>query len=58
MVEGVRYLPRPMFPFIVYYLRLRAARKAPFTCPQCERDLTTGPETGDAGGVRLDKAAS
>jgi hypothetical protein len=31
-----------MFPFIVYYLRLRAARKAPFLCPVCDRAIALG----------------
>ncbi len=56
MVEGVRNLPKPMFPFIVYYLRLRAARKAPFTCPQCERELTMSLDTSPDA-TRLDKAS-
>ncbi len=56
MVEGVRYLPKPMFPFIVYYFRLRAARKGPFTCPQCERELTMSSDTSP-GATPLDKAS-
>ncbi len=58
IVEGVRYLPKPMFPFIVYYLRLRAARRAPFVCPQCDRELTLGEEgAGQPDSTRLDKAS-
>jgi hypothetical protein len=39
-VEGIRYLPGPSFPFALYYYRLRKARQAPFTCPQCDRAIT------------------
>jgi hypothetical protein len=38
-VEGVRYLPKPSFPLILYYFRLRSARRAPYTCPVCDREL-------------------
>jgi hypothetical protein len=55
VVEGVRYLPRPMFPFILYYLRLRAARRAPYLCPQCDRPLTL--DVGQSGPAGMQKAA-
>ncbi len=44
VVEGVRCLPKLTVPLplsvVVYLVRSRAARRAPFTCPQCERELT------------------
>jgi hypothetical protein len=52
IVEGVRYLPKPMFPFIVYYLRLRAARKAPFLCPECDRAISLSLGESDSAGMQ------
>jgi hypothetical protein len=49
-VQGVREIPGPSFPFVVYLVRLNKARRAPFTCPECHRELV------DAQG-RHDKAA-
>jgi len=54
IVEAVRYLPRPMFPFVVYYVRLRAARKAPYLCPQCDRPVSLSLE--EAGPADMRKA--
>ena len=38
-VQGVREIPAPSFPFVVYLVRLTKARRAPFTCPECHREL-------------------
>lgn len=38
-VQGVREIPAPSFPFVVYFVRLTKARRAPFTCPECHREL-------------------
>lgn len=40
MVEAVREVPTPSFPFVVYFVRMIKARRAPFTCPECHRELT------------------
>jgi hypothetical protein len=43
-VEGQRVLPKLTVPLpislISYLVRARAAKREPFTCPQCERALT------------------
>jgi hypothetical protein len=50
MVQAVREVPPPSFPFVVYLVRLIKARRAPFTCPECHRELMDDK-------VRHDKAA-
>jgi hypothetical protein len=40
MAQGVREIPRPHFPFIVYLFERLLARRAPFTCPECGEKLT------------------
>ena len=39
-VEGIRELPRPSFPFIIYGIRLFLARRKPFRCPSCTQPLS------------------
>ena len=40
-VTGVRELPKPAFPFVVYLVRLALARRAPYTCPECGGAIAT-----------------
>ena len=43
LVQGTREVPQFKFygltSLVVHLFRKRAAKQAPFTCPQCERDL-------------------
>ncbi len=39
-VQGVREVPRPHFPFIVYLVQRVMAGRAPYTCPQCGENIT------------------
>lgn len=40
MVQAVRDVPRPRFPFIVYAVERLMAIRAPFTCPECGEKVT------------------
>jgi hypothetical protein len=46
IVEGQRVMPKLTVPLplslITYLVRSRAARRQPFTCPHCERELAIG----------------
>ena len=41
-VEATRELPRPYFPFIVYWIQRSIAKRRPFRCPECGESVTTG----------------
>jgi hypothetical protein len=40
-VEATREVPRPGFPYVVYFIRRMLAQRRPYRCPDCGAAVTT-----------------
>ena len=40
MVRALRQMPKPQWPFFVYFFKRAKAGRAPFTCPECGQPVT------------------
>ena len=40
MVRAIRQMPKPRWPFLVYFAQRIKAGRAAFTCPECGQPVT------------------